>query len=296
MKLKHIISLVVLGLGLFAIIIITMMSANTVPAGQVGAVTLFGKVQPNTYSEGLHFINPLADMNLYDVKQKTHKESAGVPSQDQLTTNIDVSVQYRIDKKQVVSIIQETGSPEQAINVHMIPKLRSLIREQGKSVLRAEDFFLEETQQRLQVSVTDGLKTFLGPKGIIIEAVLIRNISLPKFITKAIEEKKTREQEAEKQKAELARFKTEQEQKVATAQAELEASRAQAEQKKVLADAQAYEIAKVNEAISDSPGYVQLQALEALKAISKDDSSKIYFINGESPQPLPLMHMGGTIK
>ena len=122
--------------------------------------------------------------------------------------------------------------------------------------------------------------------------ILIRDINLPSFITRAIESKKEREQEVEKQKAELERFRTEQQQKIAAAQAERDAAELEAEQRRVLADAQAYEITKLNDAISENPAYVQLQALEALKEISKDKSSKIYFLNGESPVPLPLMNMG----
>ena len=123
-------------------------------------------------------------------------------------------------------------------------------------------------------------------------AVLIRDISLPPFIIKAIESKKEREQEVEKQKAELKRFKTEQQQKVALAKAESEAATEQASKMMELADAQAYEIEKINTAIGNNPNYVKLQALEALKAISKDPASKIYFMNGDSPAPLPLMNMG----
>lgn len=62
--------------------------------------------------------------------------------------------------------------------------------------------------------------------------------------------------------------------------------------RKKLANAQAYEIEKINEAIASNPAYIQLQAMEALKSISKDPSSKIYFLNGDSPMPMPLMHMG----
>ena len=59
-------------------------------------------------------------------------------------------------------------------------------------------------------------------------------------------------------------------------------------------DAQAYEIERINQAVGDNPNYVRLQALEALRAISKDPASKIYFMDGSSPMPLPLMHMGET--
>ena len=178
--------------------------------------------------------------------------------------------------------------------VHLIPKLRSLLREQGKTIKRAEDFFLETTQDSLQVSILEGLRAYLRPKGVEVEAVLIRDISLPPFITKAIEAKKEREQEVEKQKAELERFRTEQQQKIAAAQAERAAAEEDAERRRVLADAQAYEIGRINKAIGDNPNYVRLQALEALRAISKDPASKIYFMDGSSPMPLPLMHMGET--
>ena len=137
---------------------------------------------------------------------------------------------------------------------------------------------------------------YLEPKGISVSAVLIRDISLPPFITKAIEAKKEREQEVEKQKAELERYRTEQQQLVAQAEAQRSAAEEEAKKRRLLADAQAYEIEKINTAIGKNPNYVKLQALEALKSISKDPASKIYFINGDSAQPLPLMHLSDPDK
>ena len=264
-----------------------------VPAGHVGVATLFGEVQSNPYEEGLHIpVNPFFEWYLYDVRQKSHLEEANVPSQDQLQTKIQVSVQFRLEKTGVPMILKETGAAADVLIVHIVPKLRSLLREQGKTIKRAEDFFLEKTQQNMQTSLLAGLQDYLYSKGVNVGAVLIRDISLPPFIIKAIESKKEREQEVEKQKAELERFATEQQQKVALAKAENEAATEQANKKRVLADAQAYEIEKINKAIGSNPNYVKLQALEALKAISKDPASKIYFMNGDSPSPLPLMNIG----
>ena len=264
-----------------------------VPAGYVGVATLFGEVQSEPYEEGLHIpVNPFFEWYLYDVRQKSHLEEANVPSQDQLQTKIQVSVQFRLEKTGVPMILKETGTAADVLIVHIVPKLRSLLREQGKTIKRAEDFFLERTQQNMQTSLLAGLQDYLGNKGVNVGAVLIRDISLPPFIIKAIESKKEREQEVEKQKAELERFATEQQQKVALAKAENEAATEQAAKMKVLADARAYEIEKINTAIGNNPSYVKLQALEALKAISKDPASKIYFMNGDSPSPLPLLNIG----
>jgi regulator of protease activity HflC (stomatin/prohibitin superfamily) len=268
----------------------------SVPAGHVAVATLFGDVRDAAYTEGLHIpVNPLYDFTFYDIREKELKETAGVPSQDQLTTTVDVSIKFRINGADAPRILQETGTFEDAVRVQIQPKLRSVVREQGKSIVRAEDFFLQETQERLQADIYSSMSEYLEQRGITCLDILIRDINLPPFITRAIEKKKEREQEVEQQKAELERFRTEQQQKIAQAQAERDAAELESEQRRVLADAQAYEITKLNEAISKNPAYVQLQALEALKAISKDSSSKIYFLNGDSPAPLPLMNMGDPL-
>lgn len=291
LKLTGVIVLVIL------IVVIGAQFFKSIPAGHVGVATLFGDVQEKTYSMGLHVpVNPLYRWTTFDARQKTYKVSAEVPSQDQLRTTMDVSVQYRVDGKKAASILRDTGTAQQAISVHLDPKIRSLLREQGKTIKRAEDFFKEETQQKLQDSLTKGLKDFLAPKGIIVAEVFVRDIRLPAFITKAIEAKKEREQEVEKQKAELERYETEQQQLVAKANAQRLAAEQTALMRRTLADAQAYEIRKINEAVAQNPAYIKLRALDALKAISKDPAAKIYFLNGDSPMPLPLMHMGSIDK
>ncbi len=279
------------------LILVGMNFYKTIPPGRVGVATLFGNVQSQVYSQGLHIpVNPLYRWVLFDARQQTHAETANVPSQDQLQTRLDVSVQYRIDGAMAPSILQDTGDAVAAVRVHLIPKLRSLLREQGKSIKRAEDFFQEATQATLQLALTEGLKEYLAPKGIIVSAVLIRDIQLPPFIVAAIEKKKEREQAVERERAELERVRTELQQQVARAEAGFQAAEQEAARKRILADAQAYEITRINKAIARNPAYIQLQSLEALKAISKDPASKIYFMDGSSPNPLPLMHLGEAVR
>jgi len=284
---------VVLVVGAVLLLLVGSQFIKTVPPGRVGVATLFGNVVAEGYTQGIHIpVNPLYRWTMFDARQKTHLETANVPSQDQLQTKLDVSVQYRIDGAMAPAILEQTGDEVQAVRVHLIPKLRSLLREQGKSIKRAEDFFKEETQEVLQFALTEGLKDFLAPKGIIVSAVLIRDITLPPFIVAAIEQKKEREQAVERERAELERVRTELQQHVARAAAGFEAAEQEAARKRVLADATAYEITQINNAVKNNPAYIQLQSLEALKAISKDPASKIYFLDGSSPSPLPLMHLG----
>jgi hypothetical protein len=65
-----------------------------VPVEHVAVATWFGSVRSQAYPEGLHIpVNPLYQWTLYDVREKSHKEVANIPSQDQLQTELDVSVQ-----------------------------------------------------------------------------------------------------------------------------------------------------------------------------------------------------------
>jgi len=251
------------------IIFVALFWIQQVPAGHVKVATLFGKVQEQVYAEGLHFpVNPLYAWNEYDVRQKTLKfDKMGVPSQDQLISHFDVSLQYRLIGTRTPAIKKNTGSANDVVSIHVVPYFRSLIREQGKTVANAEEFYSETVQNRMQVEMMSALTTKLEPIGIEMQGILIRNVILPPFIAKAVEDKKRREQEAEKQKAELKRFTTEQEQKIATANVEFEAAKLEEQKIRLLADAEAYKIKQINEAAQQSPAYIQLKQIEAWNGI-----------------------------
>jgi regulator of protease activity HflC (stomatin/prohibitin superfamily) len=284
-----------LATGLAVLLILIIFGGRfikVIPPGHVGVAILFGSVQDVALPEGFHVVNPLLSWETYDVRQKTLKESALVPTRDQLQTKLDVSVQYRLVASMTPRILQNTGRAEQMRDIHLIPTLRSLVREQGATIENAEDFFNADTRRQLETGLLTQLQARLNPKGFEIQDVLVRDISLPQVLSKAIEMKKEREQAVERQKAELERFRTEQLQKVALAEAERKAAEEESEKRIILAKARAFEIREINKAVASNPAYIQLQALEALKAMSKDPAAKIYFMDGSSTNPLPLLHMG----
>lgn len=267
---------------------------HQVPAGHVGVAAFFGEVLDESFAEGPHFpINPLLTWRDIDVREKSHTMTGvEVPTRDQLLTKFDLSIQYRLDAAMAPRMFRETGDETAVVSVHLVPNVRSLVRELGTKINRAEDFFLDETRELLAVELQAKLGDLVRDKGIVIESVLIRGINLPPVLTQAIEQKKEREQAGERQKAELERFRTEQQQQVAAAEASRRAAEEEAKRQRILADAKAYEISAVNKAIANNPAYIQLQALEALKKIAEDPAAKLYFMDGDSPQPLPLMHLG----
>lgn len=84
--------------GIALLVFVATNFVKTVPVGRVGVATLFGNAQAEGYAQGIHIpVNPLYRWTMVDARQQTHLETANVPSQDQLQTKLDVSVQYRID-------------------------------------------------------------------------------------------------------------------------------------------------------------------------------------------------------
>jgi regulator of protease activity HflC (stomatin/prohibitin superfamily) len=269
---------------------------HSVPAGHVGVANLFGKVQDRVYPEGLNIVNPLLSWVDLDVRQDSLKISQlEMPTRDQLLSKVDLSIQWRLDGSRGPQIYRDTGDKERIVGVHLIPKARSLIRELGTKIDRAEDLFKDETRDRLALELQDKLSAYVADKGVIVDSVLLRNINLPTVLAEAISRKKEREQEVERQRAELERVKLEQEQQVAQAEASRRAAEEDSKRLRILAEAKAYEIETINRAASGNPAYIQLQSLEALKKMSEDPAAKIYFLDPSSQNPVPLLHMGDAV-
>lgn len=291
------------------LMVVIMNCLTTIPAGHVGVATLFGKVKADTYSEGMHLINPLLNITLFDARQKTQKESMSVPSRDQLLTRFDLSIQYRLIKEKAPSMLKETGTPNEVIQVHMIPLLRSQMRELGKSVDTAEKFYDQSVQQRIQVELLDGL-VGLTEKGIKIEKLLIRDVILPKIITNAVVRKKEAAQAAEKAKEELKKFKVDQERKEAQAEAEkraeiieankkkevmlisssarLEAARIDAQAVLVRAEAEAEAKRKIIDAVGIE-GFIKLESMKALTQLQ--NGNHMFIIDPNAASPLPFLNL-----
>ena len=296
MSIKTIVKLCCVGVFVLALLVGGCSVTKTVPAGHVSVATLFGNVVEEPYTDGLYFpVNPLYKWTDYDVREKSFDVlQVPMPTSDQQTSLIDISVQYRLNAGACTSAKSNIGVADDIVNVKITPNIRSLLRSEGKSINRCEELFSNTVQQMMQTNLATNLQVKVGDYATI-TAVLVRNIQLPEHILNAIKSKKVREQAGEEQKAELARFKTEQEQLVAQAAAERKAAAEEAAKKRTLADAEAYEIEKINAALASSPAYIQLRALETLDGIADDPATKIYFLNGDSPQPLPLMHLGDII-
>ena len=257
----------------------------TVEPGHNKVANFFGKVQPEPYQEGFHIVNPLLDFDSFDLRQLTQTwEKVQVPSQDKLKTSMDISVTFRLDGGRTPEILQETGDLDDVVIKHITPKVRSLLREAGKTVRQSQDFYLDSVQQHLQSYMEDGLKSYLEPKGVIVEAVLFRDITLPNVVTTAVVQTKERQEQLEREKAQLKIVEQQAQQQVKNAEAKEMAAISNANAKRTQADAEAYRISKEAKAQAEAN---QLLAKSVTLELIRYNAVQKW--NGAYPQTL----MGG---
>ena len=190
LNIKTIISIVVL----FLLVLLGINSYTTVSAGHNKVATLFGEIRDKPLGEGLHMVNPLLKFHTYDLRVHTETWSqVQVPSQDKLKTSMDISVTFRINPAHTPTMLQETGNLNDVIVKLLTPKVRSLLREAGKTVAKSQDFYIDTVQRELQLFMEDGLTDYMAVKGIVVEAVLFRDITLPQVVTSAVIQTKERQ-------------------------------------------------------------------------------------------------------
>ena len=284
---KNIVAIVVAALML----LVAMNSYITVKAGHNKVATLFGDVQTPAYGEGFHIVNPLLDFTVFDIRQLTYTwDKVQVPSQDKLKTSMDISVTFRLDGARTPRILQETGRLVDVVSKHVTPKVRSLLREAGKTVAQSQDFYIDSVQLEMQLYMEEGLKSFLEPKGVIVEAVLFRDITLPQVVTSAVIQTKERQEQLEREKAQLKIVEQQAQQQVKQAEAREQAAVSDANAKRTHADAEAYRILKEAEA--------QASANKVLaRSVTREliDYNSVQRWNGSYPQTLLSGDTGGII-
>ncbi|PYT35037.1 MAG: membrane protease subunit, stomatin/prohibitin [Acidobacteria bacterium] len=195
--------------GLVVVALLT--SVAYVPAGHVGVVTLFGRVTGQVLPEGTHLIFPFKTVNRMAIRTVELKEAASVPSEEGLIITLDTSLLFRLDPQKAAEIYRTVGPGY--VDVVVEPTLRSAIR--TATAAHNANALYTGAREEVAKQVQKELEDKLGPRGIVIESVLLRDIQLPAMLKQSIESKQQAEQDAlrmtfilqkEKQEAERKRI------------------------------------------------------------------------------------------
>ena len=206
---------------------ILIKSTVMIDAGQIGVKVLFGKVQNEVLGSGLHLINPLVEVRSLDVKTqnytmsgsndegaKTGDDAIRVLTADGLEVTIDLTVLYKLLPSEAPKLVRETGVDYTDKIVR--PLTRTKIRDNAVyyDAIALYSSKRDEFQSRIFKSIEDDFKK----RGLVLEQLLVRNITLPQSVKATIEQKINAEQDAQKMQFVLLKEKQEAERKRVEAQ------------------------------------------------------------------------------
>ena len=202
----------ILQLAILVVVIILLMASTTsIPTGNVGVLTLFGRVTGETLPEGIHLVNPLKSVQKLSIQTQSVKESANVPSNEGLILALDTSLLFRLDKDKAAFVFQTVGDNYAEKIVE--PTLRAAIL--ASTSAHSANALYTNARELVQQQIQDELRAQLAPRGVIVENVLLRDVQLPAMLKGSIEAKQQAEQDAlrmsfilqkEKQEAERKRI------------------------------------------------------------------------------------------
>ena len=272
-------------LGLFS----TACSYATVASGEVGVVwTPEGR--PRALPEGQWGINTGDVATIYNARSQEHGEVLEVLAANGLRIVLDTSIRYHIVVPEAVALDHELGV--HYYEVLLGPTLRSQAR---RVVGRYQPEEIYSTQRELiERQIREGVEAAIKGRHVVLEGVLIRNVTLPDSIQAAINDKLQAEQAALKMKFVIAEAE-------AQGQKELMQTKAQAEREKIAALSQA-EVERIqNDAAAQakrtdgqatddyerlvqqhmSARMLEWQRIEALKVLAASSNAKVIMLGGD---------------
>jgi regulator of protease activity HflC (stomatin/prohibitin superfamily) len=247
-----------------------------IEAGQAGVQKLFGRVQKEVLNSGLHFINPMVDVIKLDVKtqnytmsgvsdegHRTGDDAIRVLTSDGLEVTIDLSVLYRVVPNDAPRLLAETGEDYEDKIVRPITRTRIRDNAVYYEAVALYSTKRDEFQQRIFKTI----EADFSKRGLLLENLLVRNITLPQSVKATIEQKINAEQDAQKMQFVLQKEKQEAERKRVEAQG--------------IADYQRV----ISESLTDKQ--LQYESIKAQLEIAKSQNAKV-IIMGKGSSPVIL--------
>ena len=180
-----------------------------------------GLDKDNIYDQGFHIIMPWNKVFIYDVRTNEGFETMDVLSKNGLNISVELSYRYSPMPDKIGYLHDEIGT--EYVKRILMPEIRSATREVIGQYLPEELYSTkrEAIQDEIFQQTADGI----GPKHLIIDAVLIRSVKLPAKLEEAIEQKLKEEQLSLQYEYKLDRERQEAERRIIEAQAKADANR-----------------------------------------------------------------------
>jgi regulator of protease activity HflC (stomatin/prohibitin superfamily) len=250
---------------------------KVIDAGQVGVKSVFGKVDNDVLYSGLNIINPIAEVTTFDAKTQNYTMSAvheegdkegddaiRVLSADGLEVIIDLSVLFRVKASAAPVILREIGTDY--LEKIVRPVARTAIRDNAVSYDAVALY--SSKRDEFQSRIFETINKSFAKRGLELEQLLVRNITLPQSVKASIESKINAEQDAQKMTFVLQKERQEAERKRVEAQG--------------IADYQKI----LSTGLSDRQ--LQYESILAQKEIAKSPNAKVIIMGSGKSAPIIL--------
>ncbi|WP_456401339.1 prohibitin family protein [Persephonella sp.] len=229
-----------------------------IPSGYVGVKLTLGKADKDELHPGLNIVIPVVQ-KVVKMSVRTHSydlrgaNSINSLSKDGLTINTELTVLYKIMADKAAEIYIEYGLDYEEKIIK--PVIRSAVRD---VIAKLDSSQVYQERDLIQKKLMEKVSKELEKRYILLDEILIRDITLPKRVVEAIEQKRRAYEEAEKMK-----FLVEKE--------KLEAERKRVEAKG---------IADANKIIAGSltKEYLQWKFIENIKSYAEGDNNTVILI------------------
>lgn len=236
-------------------------SVRLIGATDIGVPVTFGKVGSPLRS-GIHLVAPWTEINSFSIRLQQSDMSQDTTSGDRAVSDgvevlsseggrmvLDVTVRYSIDPAQAGTLFRTVGSMDGIRDRIVRPDVRSFLRD-VYSRYAAEEGYASK-REAVATLAEDGVKKQLAPRGITVDAVKVRNITLEPNLQTQITQKLEAKQAAERALIEQGQAQTQAEtrRKVAEtdAQASVIAAKGQSEANTILSSSLTPELLKAKE-------------------------------------------------
>jgi len=259
-------ALVALFSVIFILVFGTRMTYTVGPGEKAVVFYRFGNGldKDNVKGQGFHLIAPWNEKYTYNVRIQEDLSLMEVLSKNGLTIKTELSYRYKPVDSKIGYIHDEIGAGYHA-NI-IIPEIRSVTREVIGEYLPEELYSTK--REVIEDEIFERTKNALSTKYLLLDAVLIRDVTLPKTLQDAIEKKLQQEQMSLEYK-----FK-------------LEIAQKEAERQVIEAEGKAKSNRILSASLTDN--VLKDKGIDATLKLSESTNAKVVIV-GSSADGLPLI-------
>ncbi len=241
-------------------LLLFMSSCAIVRPGQVGIKQTLGKIRREHMDPGAYVYNPfVTTVKKINTRTVEALNDLDVPTKEGLTVRSEIALLYHVKPEAAKEVYTRYGMNYQEVIVES--NFRAIARHIFATYYAKELFAID--RKKIEIEIYNELVAGISDKGFMVDAVLLKSITMPPQIFQAVENKLKSEQEALQMDFIIAKQKKE------------------AERMQIEADA----IKKYNQTVGESltDALIRWNGVKTLQQLVTSNNAKVIVTDGKTP-------------